>query len=625
MANKEKNKKEPYLLSDEEHIGEIQKRTITTYDEKDRESKSDEISKAIKKARPEDVSYNEDGSISVKEGDVNEVEKSQVLKFDLKRGQDVKALQQMLDKQDIQRGKITVGTDGTITVSEGLNKKINLSESDIIRIIEENEKVILKKSEIIETIQNNLISEARMEDSVRRNFESGENDYSDMLDPSLINQLAQESFNDIADNIRRKTGNQNVTLDDVQRLLSGSIMDAAREEYRMGIENLERKAVEMIRKEYNVPADAVDFDAKITGIPSKMLVGRNVSDAEAQQLSRQLGVKVGNINREGLKMEKGNSQPPQGKTHEDLKPAVKRRRLTNAMIHGAARKSQNLHHLDDQLRQENPQLGQSYANIMAANDASYFMMDDQTIKSQGQQGIHAGNVKLDLSNPQKPKIIAQGMVFPILLHELAKGVLELMSLWGLPKKENGEIDLDAKNYVYDKTDNLEFETNDIRLGTKIWERFVQQIPMDNQEAISLTWEKLQSLSDSEYNSIIEGLIQNRTEAQQKVRRLADEAIEELRSEYSEDVFGGYEDSPRGEDDEDDDVATPEEDGDDEGKYSDPLLKKLLGGEEEEDETPQEVGNIEDMSDNELRELMASAIENEDYEFASQIRDILKNR
>jgi protein-arginine kinase activator protein McsA len=32
-----------------------------------------------------------------------------------------------------------------------------------------------------------------------------------------------------------------------------------------------------------------------------------------------------------------------------------------------------------------------------------------------------------------------------------------------------------------------------------------------------------------------------------------------------------------------------------------------------------------MSDDELRNLMRSAIEDEDYEFASEIRDILKNR
>ena len=47
-----------------------------------------------------------------------------------------------------------------------------------------------------------------------------------------------------------------------------------------------------------------------------------------------------------------------------MKPKIKRRRLVNAMMHGAARKSQNLHHMDDELRQEAPQLGSDYANVM---------------------------------------------------------------------------------------------------------------------------------------------------------------------------------------------------------------------------------------------------------------------
>jgi len=571
MSNKEKNtKEEPYLLQDSE-LDELEKKTITTYDDRDQESKPEDVSKAIQKAKPEDVSYGEDGSISVKEEDnLKEVEKSQILKYDIKKSSDVKALQQMLDK-GVESEKITIGTDGTISISENEKKggqilttesfknlvknfnKINLSESDIINILEETQNPTMTKSELLKTINNNLISEANMNDNVRQNFESGDNDYNDILGQELTNQLAQEAFQDIADDIRRKTGKRNVTLSDVQRLLGNSLMSAAKEEYRIGTENLERKAVDMIRKQYNIPADAVEFDAKIVGLPPQMLVGSDMSPQQMEQLSNQAGVKVGKISRGNLKMSKGDRQPPEGKVHDELKPQIKRRRLTNAMMHGAARKSQNLHHLDDQLRDENPQLGRDYSNLMAANDANYFLLDDNTIKSEGESGIHAGNVRVDITNPQKPKIIAQGMVFPILLHELSKGVVELMSLWGLPE------DAETRKYVLDKTDNLSSETNDIRLGTKIWERFVSQIPVDNQEVISLTWNMLQELPDTEYNQIIEGLIQNSTNAEQKVRRLADEALEELRKESSDDAFGGYDDSPEGED-EGDTLTPPEEEG-----------------------------------------------------------------
>ena len=628
MANKEKNtKEEPYLLNDEEHLGEIEKKTVTTYDDNDQESKPDEVSNAIKRAKPENVSYNEDGTISVKESDVNEVEKTQVFKFDIKKNSDIKSLQQMLDR-GVESQKINIGTDGTISISESVKKqskiitaesfknmvnnfnKIDLSESDIMSILEETQNPLMKKSELIESIKNNLISEANMNDDVRRGFESGENDYRDILGQELTNQLAQESFDEIADNIRRKTGKRNVTLMDVQTLLGNSLIAAAQEEYRIGIESLERKAVDMIRKQYNIPVDAVEFDAKIVGLPPQMLVGSDMSQQEMDRLSGRAGVKVGKINREGLKMSKGDRQPPEGKTNEELRPQIKRRRLTNAMMHGAARKSQNLHHLDDQLREENPELGRNYANLMAANDANYFLVDDETIKREGESGIHAGNVRIDLSNPEKPKIIAQGMVFPILLHELSKGVVELMSLWSLPE------DPEIRKYVLDKTDNLDSETNDIRLGSKIWEKFVAQIPVDNQEVVSLTWSMLQGLPDTEFNSIIEGLIQDRTESQQKVRRMADEALDELQREASEDVLGGFEDSPV--EDEDGDTLTPPEEGEEDDE-----LSRLMGDQDDEEDNSEP--NYENMSRRDLEMAIDDALDAGDMELVRYLGSILNNK
>jgi hypothetical protein len=521
MANKEKNtKEEPYLLNDEE-LDEVEdvtrevpgKKYDIDYDPITGKFRSPKDFEEFKK-KIEDMDPEDGGRLTIDDNAESAIIDTEPMAAESKK-----------------------------------KRKINLSESEIMSILGENQNLVMSKSDFVKTIKENLISEARMNDNVRRGFESGENDYRDILGSELTNQLAQEAFQEIADNIRRKTGKQNVSLNDVQRLLGNSLMAAAKEENRLGTENLERKAVEMIRKQYNIPADAVEFDAKIVGIPPQMLVGRDASPQEMEQISRQTGFKVGKINRQGLKMDKGDKQPPQGKTHDELKPQIKRRRLTNAMMHGAARKSQNLHHLDDQLREENPELGRNYANVMAANDANYFLIDDETIRTEGESGVHAGNVRVDLSNREKPKIIAQGMIFPILLHELSKGVVELMSLWGLPE------DRDVRQYVLDKTDNLASETNDIRLGTKIWEKFVAQIPVENQEVISLTWNMLQELPDSEFNSIIEGLIQNSGNAQQRVRRMAEDALDELQRESSDDVFGGYEDSPE---QEDDDVLTPPE-------------------------------------------------------------------
>lgn len=573
MYKLEGKKEEPYLLNDEE-LDEVE-----------------DVTREVP-AEKYDIGVNDEGEFN----DPNDFEKYKE-KIEKMEPNDTSKLRVSKDNQTA-----TIDKDET---SESIKKtEINLSESEIMSIIAESKRII-KKSDL----RNQIITEANMEDSVRDSFESGNNDYRDILSREMTNQLAQESFGDIADSIRRKTGKTNVSLMDVQRLLMSSLVESAREEYRLGIENLERKAVDMIRKEFNIPIDAVEFDAKIVGLPPQMILGSDASPEQMEQMSNQVGAKVGKINRQNLKMVRGNTPPPQDKTSEELKPKIKRRRLTNAMIHGAARKSQNLHHMDDVLRQENPQLGQHYSNVMAANDANYFLLDNQSIKSEGESGIHAGNVKLDLSNPQKPKIIAQGMVFPFLLHELSKGVLELMSLWGLP--ENSE----ERKYVLDKTDNLESETNDIRLGAKIWEKFVQQIPVDNQEVLSLTWNMLQGLGDDEFNSTIEGLISGSGDAQNKVRRLADEALEELRQESSDEVLGGYEEEGG---DEDGDTLTPPEDTDDSSEISN---DDIIPNEDGESDEP----NYESMSKRDLEREIDLALDSGDMDLVRQLGSILNKK
>ena len=202
------------------------------------------------------------------------------------------------------------------------------------------------------------------------------------------------------------------------------------------------------------------------------------------------------------------------------------------------------------------------------------------------------------------------MIFPILLHELTKGVLELMSLWSLPK------DRDVRQYVLDKTDNLDSETNDIRLGSKIWEKFVQQIPVDNQEVISLTWNMLQELPDNDFNEIIEGLVSGSGDSQNRVRRISEEALEELRQEASDDAFGGYEDSP-----EDSSEESPEENNDDEDVLTPP--EEAPVGLTPVDE-PQEV-NYENMSKRDLELEIDSALDSGDMELVRYLGSILNKK
>ena len=204
------------------------------------------------------------------------------------------------------------------------------------------------------------------------------------------------------------------------------------------------------------------------------------------------------------------------------------------------------------------------------------------------------------------------MIFPILLHELSKGVVELMSLWGLSQDAN------ERRYVLDKTDNLASETNDIRLGTKIWERFVEQIPVDNQEVISLTFNMLQELPNSEFNKLIEGLIRRSGDAQNKVRRMAEDALEELQREASDDEFGGYEDSP-GQEDDGDTLTPPEKDDD----YKDRSMYSPYYGDENTEEDSEI--DYESMSKRDLEIEIDRALDSGDMELVRYLGSILNKK
>jgi len=91
----------------------------------------------------------------------------------------------------------------------------------------------------------------------------------------------------------------------------------------------------------------------------------------------------------------------------------------------------------------------------------YYIISDEMLKNQieSSDSNNAGYVSLDFSG-EIPKIIAKAINFPILIHEITKGILSLLSVAGLPKEM-------AKKII-DYTDTIIAELWDIRLFPVLW-------------------------------------------------------------------------------------------------------------------------------------------------------------
>jgi hypothetical protein len=230
-------------------------------------------------------------------------------------------------------------------------------------------------------------------------------------------------------------------------------------------EELERLAVDLVMKEMGIPEGSIEFDAKIIGMGEVDTDDFNRDDNNEENPEEvdvdddiDLGVEVNLFNElQGLDVEKA------------------KRRLINSIIQGASNKGHYMYHLAPEKISEitgNPNLINMYGIMMSINDLSYWQLSDETIKQMGNSGAGKEQVERPEDEDGVAKVVARGINFPVLVHELIKGVLELFAIQGRPEDE------ETYDEVESSEDTLEKEMWDLRLGPAIWDRLRSQFPED---------------------------------------------------------------------------------------------------------------------------------------------------
>jgi hypothetical protein len=273
----------------------------------------------------------------------------------------------------------------------------------------------------------------------------------------------------------------------------------------------------------------------------------------------------------------------------DLDLEKAKRRMINSLIQGASKKG---HYLFEILRNE---LGEivgdryvdaimtQYGMIMSINDLTYWQMGNHQVdgiadasrpqggrqqpqrpeqppqqtmnlggddeeeeverdsERQGAGSQMAGRVDV-FRNHEKPIITAAGIIFPVLLHELIKGVYEVMSIQGMPKDEN------VAQQVSDTEDTLKKEAWDLRLGAEIWKRTLHSFPDEVFEDESLEdfqlllYFSIIKLEPKKFLSVMYHIIQGTDKSKEIMVEFKNKIIEIQRqqSEYDERMAQGDE-------------------------------------------------------------------------------------
>jgi hypothetical protein len=158
---------------------------------------------------------------------------------------------------------------------------------------------------------------------------------------------------------------------------------------------------------------------------------------------------------------------------EEFQLEVEKRNVINAIIQGKGKKGQfAFQAFKDRLDEIDERLYPLYNKIMSANDLMYFTEED-LIDSMGGNAAGSSGVDEDGEDEDKDLVIANGVIFPILLHELVKGFA------AIPTREQWRgMDPERAQDVMGQTDVFSNEKMQFRVGGELITKLRFLLPDD---------------------------------------------------------------------------------------------------------------------------------------------------
>lgn len=319
---------------------------------------------------------------------------------------------------------------------------------------------------------------------------------------NFATQIVGERFKDVVNEVKKA-----FNVDEIDNVgLMMQMMPLVK--HTMELESDHRKelvelAVKTIRDEFDIP-DSVVIDAELTPY----------------------------IDSEGTNLIPPSDSDIEFDDHDEMEYAndsVYKRRFVNAMNQGAAKKVNHMYHMvDKELTDIEPKLINNYKKMMSSADYMYYVYPDLNGSK------NAGKCDVDFGSKENKKpttLTAKAMVFPVLLHELVKGCMEILSANGLPTKEN------IAEYVINKSDFVKAEPWDMRIGPAIWGKFCSMIPAEDFNLKHHIYSDISKLEPKEYAQTMKEIMGGTKRGKQIILELLDDIKREMKEDDYNDSMG----------------------------------------------------------------------------------------
>jgi hypothetical protein len=403
----------------------------------------------------------------------------------------------------------------------------------------------LTKSE--NALLKKLISEApidyegpeRMEPGIERKITQKETPYAEHPalpkgDRDFVELVSSKRFKDSVEKVRRFLGDTRMIQgpNPIMNLM-GSIMNGMRKIMMIQMQNkeyLEKLAVDLVIQELGIPEGSLQFDAQLITGPMGAAEGMKTQPEEFEKEDIEQAFKQANDDADEHTEELEDFVDE----FERFNLERAKRRMINSLIQGAAFKGGHMYVLvGEKLNELDPELLNLYGVTQSLMEHLYWLypdMEGMAGSGQGQMGQSEVDEETD-----PPTVKARAATFPLLVHELVKGVYEIFGTHGLPDDpRQAEMVLGAE-------DTLPAEIWDSRLGPVFWEKFISAYPdrlFDEEQKYlqHYLFARFSRLNAQEFIRVAKLILSDDPKGKQFIERMVNEIVDEIRKEEYEDAM-----------------------------------------------------------------------------------------
>jgi len=362
----------------------------------------------------------------------------------------------------------------------------------------------------------------RMAGDVERKITGKETPYHNFpaipkMDRDFIELISSKRFKDSVDKVRRYMGNTQV-IQGGNPLMQLMMTVGQSMQQIIGIqmrhkEELEQLAIKLVQDEMGIPEGAMQFKAELVMQPMGKAEGmQSEPELPSEEEIEEFMGDVENFNLERSK-----------------------RRFINSLIQGAAFKGGHMYVLvSNELNDMDPRLLNLYGVSQSLMEHAYWIFPDMENMAGGGGG-QMGQSEVD-EETDPPTVKAKAVTFPLLVHELVKGVYEIFGTHGLPD------DPRQQEMVLNAEDTLPAEIWDSRLGPIFWEKFMATYPMelfdeDKKHIQHYLFMRFSALDAKEFFRVANLILSGDPKGNKFIQDMVNDIVRELKNQEYKDAMG----------------------------------------------------------------------------------------